>query len=395
MSGEDSYSLYLHIPFCRHKCSYCDFNTYAGQDALISAYVRALAREAALLADAAGQRLPVRTVFFGGGTPSVLSVKELESLLIALHSHYNFFPDLEITLEANPGTVSRAVLADLKSLGVNRLSLGMQSAHPLELRLMERQHGYKDVIDSVAWARRVGFDNLSMDLIFGLPHQTMANWRRSLDLAVDLKPDHLSLYALTVEQGTPMGSWVGRGLLPTPDPDLAADMYSWSRARLDRAGYHQYEISNWAGVDSAGQVRTCRHNLQYWRNLPYLGMGAGAHGFAGGIRTANEISPHAYIQKCLQGMPGDFPLTPATVEAHPVDRYTEMQETMMMGLRLTEEGVSSSAFEARFGEPMESVFGEEIDALIDSGLLAWTGGDGLRLTERGHLLGNQVFLQFV
>jgi oxygen-independent coproporphyrinogen-3 oxidase len=397
------YSLYLHIPFCRHRCAYCDFNTYAGLEELIPAYVDALCREAQLLSASAGARLPVHTIFFGGGTPSLLSPGEIGHILQVLAELFYLSEGIEITLEANPGTLSIKYLRDLRLVGVNRLSLGMQSSRPEELRLLERQHVYSDVVNGVNWSRQAGINNLNLDLIFGLPYQGLILWQENLEQAIQLRPEHLSLYALTLEHGTPMAHWVARGLLAEPDPDLAAEMYEWAAERLAQGGYEQYEISNWANQDGSGALLACQHNLQYWRNQPYLGLGAGAHGFASGLRTANVLSPAAYIQRCQGGwgLPVNsvpaFPVTPATVNTQAVDRAAEMGETMMMGLRLTQEGVSRETFLARFGHTLEEVFGREIEELIALGLLEWAGlrGEILRLTARGRLLGNQVFMRFI
>ena len=391
------YSLYLHIPFCRHRCGYCDFNTYAGQDDLIPAYVQALCREIELLSASVGETLPVHTIFFGGGTPSLLPASGMEKILGTLADYFKLLPEAEISLEANPGTLTAGYLRDLAGLGFNRLSLGMQSARPEELVLLERQHSYSDVIQAVTWARQIGLDNFNLDLIFGLPEQTLTSWQHSLDLALDLHPAHFSLYALTLEHGTPLFHWAERGLLPEPDPDLAADMYEWASERLEASGYQQYEISNWAAVSPSGELLACRHNLQYWRSLPYLGLGAGAHGFSGQVRTVNVLSPAAYIQRCLAGVAQPYPRTPATVSVQEVDHLAEVAETMMMGLRLTSEGVSRSAYEARFGEKLDVRFQKEIVALKQKGLLEWSGGENpsLRLTKSGRLLGNQVFVQFI
>ncbi|HJW90234.1 MAG TPA: radical SAM family heme chaperone HemW [Anaerolineales bacterium] len=408
-----SYSLYLHIPFCHHRCNYCDFNTYAGLEDLIPDYVHALCRETMLLAESAGERLPVGTIFFGGGTPSLLPIPLLEQILATINAGFDLLPDAEITLEANPGTLSLAYLLQLRALGVNRLSLGMQSAQPEELRLLEREHDYGDVLGAVLWARQAGFKNLNLDLIFGLPYQTVAAWENNLELALRLDPDHLSLYALTLEHGTSLAHWVARGLLAEPDQDLMAEMYELASGRLEEAGFEQYEISNWARRSGDNGLYQCRHNLQYWRNLPYLGIGAGAHGYAGGVRTANILAPAAYIQRCLaqveqdRRQPFKFPLTPATVNAHPVDVPSEIGDTLMMGLRLTLEGVSRAAFLNRFGTPLESIYHVEIEKLIRQGLLEWADpeggaseggaseGDRLRLTQGGRLLGNQVFIHFI
>ncbi len=394
-------SVYLHIPFCRHRCGYCDFNTYAGIEHLISAYVSALCNEIEFAVDSAQELLPVHTVFFGGGTPSLLPSGELDRILRTLRHRFDLLPGVEITLEANPGSLSLQYLQSIREAGINRLSLGMQSAQPEELRLLDRQHDYPDVIQAVRWARKAGFDNINLDLIFGLPSQSLESWMHTLSLALGLFPDHFSLYALTLEHGTPLAHWAARGLVAEPDPDQAAEMYEWATDQLDAAGYQQYEISNW-GRRRDQEWMACRHNLQYWRNLPYLGFGAGAHGFAAGCRTANVLSPAAYIQRCSPvyengGEPVVFPRTPATQNWRPIDRATEIGETMMMGLRLTQEGVDNAGFQHRFGQTLGQVFGPQISELLDYGLIEWAGkgGELLRLTSRGRLLGNQVFYRFI
>jgi oxygen-independent coproporphyrinogen-3 oxidase len=391
------YSLYLHIPFCRHRCSYCDFNTYAGMAELIPAYAQALSREIRLLEESAGAHLPVRTIFIGGGTPSLMPLAELERLFSTLQDNFELLPGIEITLEANPGTVSLPYLVELNKMGVNRLSLGMQSAIPAELQLLEREHDFGEVTQAVAWARRAGFENLNLDLIFGLPGQTLPAWKESLEKALALQPDHFSLYALTLEHGTPLQHQVQQNLLTAPDADLAADMYEFAADQLQAAGFIQYEISNWARSAGDAGPLVCHHNLQYWRNQTYLGLGAGAHGYAGGFRTANVLAPSTYIQRCLEGQVQAFPRTPATAEIIAVEREAEIAETMMMGLRLVQEGVSNKIFQKRFGNRLEDVFGMQIQHLRSLGLLEWAADDGdiLRLTPRGRLLGNQVFVEFV
>lgn len=387
------YSLYLHIPFCRHRCAYCDFNTYSDQDELIPVYVKALCDEIRYVGQTAPYRLTVHTLYFGGGTPSLLSTAAIESILNTCHEIFNVLPEAEISLEANPGSVTLEWLQTVRRLGVNRLSLGMQSAHPDDLRLLERQHDFFDVSQAVRWARRAGFDNINLDLIYGIPHQSLARWQGTLERALGLHPEHLSLYALTIEHATPFYHWVARGLIPPPNDDLAAEMYEWADERLSQAGYLQYEISNWARQRGA-DVLMCRHNLQYWRNEPYLGLGAGAHGFANHTRTANVRGIKTYIDRLSQRIERSFPLTPATEQAQVIDPLTEMQETMLMGLRLTREGVSRQRFEQRFHRSMEEVFGPAINSLVSLGLLEWHG-ERVCLTARGRLLGNRVFMEFV
>jgi oxygen-independent coproporphyrinogen-3 oxidase len=393
----DIYSLYLHIPFCIHRCSYCDFNTYAGQETQIPAYVESLCREIEMVSSSAEKRLPVHTIFFGGGTPSLLPVASLDKILKTIAACFELLPGLETSLEANPGTVSPDSLRGMREIGFNRLSFGMQSAHPDDLRLLERQHDTFDVIQAVKWARQAGFDNLNLDLIFGLPFQTLQRWQQSLDLAVGMGVEHLSLYSLTLEHGTPFLRWAEKGLIPFPDDDLAADMYDWACERLSGAGYQQYEISNWARRTENGTSLACRHNLQYWHNAPYFGFGAGAHGYVQGYRTANVLGIKAFIERCLETRNCQFPIGPAAAQALPIDRWTEMQETMMVGLRLTDEGVSARGFLERFGETLNDMFGKEILSLIKVNLIEWAepDGDRLRLTQHGKLLGNYVFRQFV
>ena len=391
------YSLYLHIPFCAHRCGYCDFNTYAGLEALMPAYVGALIAEARQLSASTGDRLPIHTIFFGGGTPSLLSVGDIQQILDVVRIAYSVSQDAEITLEANPGTLSLKKLAGLRQAGINRLSFGVQSARPEELRLLERQHDFYDVIRGVKWARQAGFDNLNLDWIYGLPGQSLATWQRNVELAISLDPEHLSLYALSIEHGTPFKEMSSRGLLPPLDSDLAADMYEWASERLESVGYQQYEISNWAKTGLAGQPTACLHNLHYWRSLPYIGLGAGAHGFAAGYRTANVLAPAAYINRLKAGGDFRFPRTAATATIEKIDARRAMGETMMMGLRLVGEGVSRQGFAQKFGQELDEVYGQQIERLQALGLLESVNGaqHAIRLTKRGRLLGNQVFIEFI
>ncbi len=411
--GMDAFSIYLHVPFCRHRCSYCDFNTFAGQERNIPAYVDALCREIAVVAAGARvgimagpgiepARIPVHTVFFGGGTPSLLNAEQVTQILDTLREQFDLAPDTEITLEANPGTVTPAWLGAVRRAGANRLSFGMQSAHPDDLRLLERQHDFFDVAQAVRWSREAGFDNLSVDLIFGLPQQSLERWKETVERAIGLEPDHLSLYALTIEPGTPLQKRWSHGMIPTVDDDLAADMYEHTMRRLPEAGFEMYEISNFARRVN-GELRSARHNLQYWRNLPYLGFGAGAHGYVPGyaigretgFRTMNAGGIRPFIERSRADFEGEFPRGPATRRMVPVDRKTDMQETMMVGLRLVQEGVSAGQFERRFEVALVDVFGKEIDRLTKLDLLEWVEGDRLRLTPRGVMVGNQVFINFV
>ena len=395
------YSIYCHIPFCTRRCGYCDFTSYAGLEELIPAYRRALMREFEQLAEAAGFQIPVHTIYFGGGTPSLLAVTDYEAILHALLLLFCVTIDCEISLEANPGTVNKSYLADLRRLGINRLSLGAQSAQENELRLLERQHTWSEVRQIVEWSRQAGFENVNLDFIYGLPGQSLESWEGTLREAIILRPEHLSLYSLTLEPGTRLLGKVKRGLYPTPDPDVAADMYESASNLFEKAGYIQYEISNWAVSPGAKPLSpvsnpsyACRHNLQYWQNDPYLGFGAGAHGFPGKERTANIRSAKVYVERCLDGQVRTFPRTPATVKVTAIDQKTEIAETMMLGLRLTRQGVSDQAFYDRFSLHLAEYFDRPITKFTTNGLLEWLDGH-LRLTKRGRLLGNQVFVEFI
>jgi oxygen-independent coproporphyrinogen-3 oxidase len=395
-------SLYIHIPFCTHRCGYCDFNTSAGVQRLIPAYTQAVAEEIKYLARTSNERLAIYTVYFGGGTPSLIPEDDLEYILKTIHDQLDVQPSAEISLEANPGTVSLDYLKSIHALGVNRISLGMQSAAQDELAMLERQHTFQDAVKAVEWVRAAGVDNLNLDLIFGLPTQTMQAWIKSLEAALALQPEHLSLYALTLEHGTPMQHNIEQGILPEPDADMAADMYEAASDILVKKGYIQYEISNWAREKNTGELNSCNHNLQYWHNLPYIGVGAGAHGYINGYRTVDVSTPGGYITRMKNGCNFQdsrqlFPGTPATVQMTPIDIETEIGETMMMGLRLVTEGVSDEEFQQRFGISLESRFSTQIESLISVGLLEWAGirEKRLRLTLRGYLLGNQVFREFI
>ena len=394
--------IYLHVPFCKVRCAYCDFNTYAGLDGLQPDYVDALVAEiqaVAHSAEAAGLGgLEVSTVFFGGGTPSLLFPRQLASIFEALRRSFSLVEGCEISLEANPGTVALEELAALRAMGVNRLSFGVQSAQPSELKLLDRLHTFEQAVQAVAWARQAGFDNLNLDLIYGIMGQSLAEWQDTLHQVLDLTPEHLSLYALTLEVGTPMQARVAAGTLPVPDPDAAADMYEWARDELERHGYRHYEISNWARHDGeapgTAPSRACRHNLLTWRLESYLGLGAGAHGAVAGLRYANVRHPAAYIERIRSGGAARFPLSAAAVDTWPIDLQAERRERMMLGLRLVEEGVDEAGYRARFGSSVADDFGPTLTGLADLGLVEWQAGR-VRLTRRAHLLANQVFVHFV
>jgi oxygen-independent coproporphyrinogen-3 oxidase len=376
----DQVGVYVHIPFCVAKCYYCTFNSYAGLEHLHRDYVEALRRE---IKRCRRDKGPVHasSVYLGGGTPSVLSADTLGLILGTCLDSFTPTEGVEISVEANPGTVSVSYLSDLRAQGVNRLSLGAQSFDDSILRLLGRIHTSADVRQSYESAREAAFRNVNLDLIYGIPTQTLEGWQEDLAQAIELEPEHLSLYCLSVEEGTPLARSISGGELPSPDPDLAAEMYVYAQERLAEAGYAHYEISNWA---TAG--RECRHNVTYWHNRPYLGVGAGAHSFDGQARYFNVASPEEYMQRTL----GD---QQAIAGREEMDDVLEMSDTMIMGLRMC-QGVSFNEFEDRFGTSPIEVYGDQIRELIGLGLLDANAG-GVRLTARGRLLGNEVFERFL
>jgi oxygen-independent coproporphyrinogen III oxidase len=390
VNRNSSLSLYLHIPFCRTMCTYCAFNTFTGMDDFIPTFVDALTQEIQVLA-ASQPGLQVGTIFFGGGTPSLITPIQYTQLFAAIHSGFDVAPDAEISLEANPNDLSAEYLGALREVGFNRLSIGMQSANPAELAMFNRRHDVQMVVDAMAFARQSDFNNISLDLIYGNPNQTLADWERTLRLALDLKPTHISLYGLELKGGTPMTKDVKMGRLPTPDDDLAADMYDMATERLNASGLEQYEISNWSlpGLQA-------RHNLQYWHNLPYAGLGPGAHGYAGGMRYNVIRLPERYVQamQTKRDKPYIFPRTPATAKAVRVNRETEISETIMMGLRLTQAGMSRAVFRERFGVDLYDLHRATIDKFIGYGML-YVDDEVVRLTQQGRFVSNAVIRELI
>ena len=399
MSDPPPLGLYLHIPFCERKCPYCDFNTYAGMEAQHQATVNALCAEMERWSERLAART-VTTVFVGGGTPTVLAAAQLEQLFAALHRHFRVAPAAEITCEANPGTVDRAKFVLLRALGVNRLSMGVQSFQPEELRFLGRIHSVEDVYTAYAAARQAGFANINLDFIFGLPGQQEADWQATLDQALALAPEHLSLYSLIVEPETPLFHWVESGRSAAPDEDMAATLYEMALAQLDARGYLQYEVSNWARRTDREAAQTptpqwaCQHNLIYWRNEEYLGIGPGAHSHlyvsepGGGERRWGNRKPVAGYNRRVQG---GARLEEFIEEIPP---RLAMAESMVVGLRLVREGVRLDHFARRHGAALAAVFAGELASLEQAGLLV-VDAESVRLTQRGLLMGNQVFLQFL
>lgn len=378
-------SLYLHIPFCHTRCHYCDFNTYAGMLPLREPYVKALLKEIALAGTMAqhadGTLRRSRTIFFGGGTPSLLTVAQITRLLNACFASFAVDKDAEITMEANPGTLDKEQLRGIRAAGINRLSMGAQSFDAELLQTLGRIHTPEEITQAVTFARAAGFTSINIDFMFGLPGQTMQHWRETLDRALELRPEHLSLYSLIIEEGTPFHTWAHEGRITPGDEDLCADMYEYADERLRTAGYENYEISNWAlpGHHS-------RHNLTYWQNLPYIGMGAGAYSTFGGRRFSNIREPLDYIKAVnAQRLP--------EAETEPVEREQEMSETAFLALR-TAMGLHLPTFAQRFSQPFSQFVGERLRPVEEAGLLEHED-EWLRLSKRGRLLGNEVFLRLL
>jgi oxygen-independent coproporphyrinogen-3 oxidase len=416
MKPSGALSLYVHIPFCALKCSYCDFNSYAELEELVQPYVDALIAEMDLWSQYARGR-PVPTVFFGGGTPSLLPIEKIGRILSAMRDRFALEPEAEVTLEANPGTVDLDYLRELLALGVNRISLGVQSFHDDELANLDRIHSAAEAEEAYRWARDAGFQNINLDLIYGLPthpfdsalraeHRSpqsgqdrpMERWQASLERAISLAPDHMSLYALTVEEGTKLAYDIDHGRAPEPDGDVQASMYEWSQERMAKTGYQQYEISNWARP-----WKECRHNLVYWRNNDWLGLGAGAHSHLGGTRFADVYSPKRYVQLVQEASAASPPdatdvaallklMRQVTYVEEPRSELTRA-DTLIMGLRLN-EGVSLAEFRRRFGAGAEAAYAETFAELTELGLLERANGR-IRITDRGRLLANEVFTRLL
>lgn len=403
----ENFSLYVHIPFCHTKCPYCDFNTYAKIESLIPSYIDSLNREIVLWGEFFGERRPlVKTIFFGGGTPSYLPSEDIRSVMETISAAFDVAPDAEVTLEANPGDFTDAKLKTYLDCGINRLSIGVQSFKDDLLKTLGRRHSVAEAQQAYHMANDAGFDNVSIDLMYGLPYQSIGDWQQTLESALELAPLHISMYALTLEGGTPMEQWVESGTMPEADSDLAADMYQMAQDCMRERGYRHYEISNWAkpGYES-------RHNLTYWRNQPYIGVGPGAHSYLPPHRFFNIKSPREYVRKLREATTSAslgsklnerfiqetqiFPKIQkmAGVEdVEIIDKNLEVAETLMLGLRL-DTGISEAEFADRFGAPPSQFHGETIDELVSLGLLEAHDGC-LRLTHRGRMMGNQVFSRF-
>ena len=384
--ADDEFGIYIHIPFCSHICPYCDFNTYAGQSARIPAYVDAIQRDAASW----GKQFDGRSagsIFLGGGTPSLLAPIQIKAILATCKSVFDLAPGHEVTIEANPNDLDEKYCSALLDSGVNRLSIGAQTLDRRGLRVLGRLHEADQVASAVASARRAGFENVSLDFIYGWPGQTIEQWRSDLSLLLGGEvggqpPDHLSLYGLIVEPGTPMADAVRRGIFTPLDDDTTADFYELAMTMLTDAGWLHYEIANWA---SAAHT-VSRHNAIYWRNGDYAGIGAGAHGHVRNQRMMSQPSPARYIAALEHE-------AAVITNIEEIDEKTAMGETMMLGLRLLQGGVSAPSFARRHGVSLFEQFAPQISRLTTIGLLE-IDDQRVRLTKRGILLANSVCAEF-
>jgi oxygen-independent coproporphyrinogen-3 oxidase len=371
--------IYIHIPFCSSRCSYCDFATGLFQPELAERYVRAL------IADIRSSRYLgdiVDTIYFGGGTPSLLAPAQLELILATVHDCFKIDPKSEITLEINPGSVDEAKLYAFRSLGVNRASFGAQTFDDAELGKLGRSHSAADTLKTFADLRSVGFENVSFDLIAGLPGQTLAGWERNIRQALDLRPEHLSFYLLEVHSGTPLAEHIRRGIQPEPDDDLAGVMYQWMLEQAAAAGYEHYEISNLClpGFHS-------RHNVKYWTAEAYYGFGCSAHSYDGATRRwSNQRDVMKYVSLVENG-------ESAVVDEQQLSQTDVRAEAVFLGMRLM-RGVDLLRYRESFGVDLRDEHAEDLDRFCKAGLLE-LDGDLIRLTRTGALLSNEVFAAFV
>ncbi len=379
MNPDTQLGVYVHVPFCQKHCPYCDFAVVTGMLHRAPDYVDALCAEIRAGATRHAPNPPVSTIFLGGGTPSLLPPAQIGRILDAVRGAFAVRPAAEITLEANPGPLRPRHLEGFRVAGVNRLSLGMQTFNARGLAALGRTHTPEDGHAAVQNARAAGFA-VSLDLIFGWEGQTLADWREDLQTALALRPDHLSIYSLTVEEGTPLAYAVGAGATTLPDDDAAADMFFVADELLPPAGYAHYETSNYALPG-----RRSRHNANYWQNGDYLGFGVGAHSHRHDRRWWNPRDFHAYLAGIAAG--------DLATDGETLPPVTAMGETMLLGLRLA-EGVSMAAFAARHGREVGDVYGPLLAELAAQGLVALDNGR-VALTARGRPLADMVAARFV
>ena len=385
--------IYIHIPFCERKCTYCNFNTTDFFKPLSARYIDAVAREITFwghhLAHPSGNRFPVDTIYLGGGTPSIVDAEQLALVIETCREAFDVAPDSEVTIEVNPATLSREKADRWLSAGINRASVGVQSFIDDELGALSRTHTSDDARRTIDLLRETGFQNISLDLIAGLPGQDLASWEFNLGEALAINPEHLSLYMLDLKEGTQLYAQLKRGHRPQPDDDLAAEMYRLISGATQDAGYEHYEISNFARVGSRQSGISpfrSRHNSKYWIGAAYYGIGCGAHSYDLGARWVNVAKTETYIERIdAQGN--------AISERNELSEEDRAAEALFMGLRLS-EGIDLTAFRSEYGVDVMARYGGELPRLADAGLID-IGGGRLVLTDAGRLLSNEVFVSFL
>lgn len=371
--------IYLHIPFCRSRCSYCDFATDVYKNAeSVERYVAVLIKE---IESFPPQKIDADTIYFGGGTPSLLSPKQLEKILNAVHKKFSINENSEVTMEMNPATVTFETLKEYKNSGVNRASFGAQTFDDAELKRLGRRHSAQDVRETIELLRRANYENISFDLIAGLPRQTIKDWEKNLDEALKLQPEHLSLYLLEIHEGTPLAEQIRTTRQPLPDEDLAAEMYEIMLDKVVEKGYSQYEISNFSlsGFES-------KHNSKYWLCEPVFAFGVSAHSFDGETRRANERDTAKYVSLI------ESEKSPI-VETIQLDNQTFSGEFVFLRLRLA-KGLDLQEYESRFAVDLKTEYAEDLLRLQEAELIE-VGENFLKLTRKGMIYSNEVFAVFV
>ncbi|MDD2981569.1 MAG: radical SAM family heme chaperone HemW [Hespellia sp.] len=384
--------LYLHVPFCVSKCAYCDFLSAPAEEETIEGYVQAVIVEIHAYGSRYADR-PVTSIFFGGGTPSILRGEQLQRLMDALCKQFCIAADAEITMEMNPGTVTKEKLLAYKGAGINRISIGLQSVNDRELRMLGRIHTYAQFLETYEMARALGYENINVDLISAIPGQSVESWGYTLETIIKLNPEHISAYSLIVEEGTPFFTVYGEGetdaalYSPLPDEEAERKMYALTKKIMEQYGYHRYEISNYA---KAGYE--CQHNIGYWNRTDYLGIGLGASSLMDEVRFTRVAELGRYLRLCEQ-KDGEELLSALTENEEVLTRQAQMEEFMFLGLRMM-QGVSKKNFFRCFGQSIHGIYGAVMKRLMESSLLR-EEGDAVMLTEKGIDVSNQVMSEFL
>lgn len=396
MQNKEELSLYIHIPFCVRKCGYCDFLSASADEKARDRYVQALLMEIECYQGTETADRKIKTLYIGGGTPSILSVNQLDCIIQKIKCTFNFCDDIEVSMEMNPGTASKEKCRALYQMGINRLSIGLQSTNDKELKTLGRIHSYEDFLNTYTWCREAGFQNINVDLMAALPYQTAESYTTGLRKIIHLAPEHISAYSLILEEGTPFYQKYNSGCYPLPDEEQERLMYRETEQILAQAGYERYEISNYAKKGYA-----CRHNLVYWQGGDYLGLGLGSSSYMDGVRFHNTTDLNTYVNQCVY-----------VEDREELSVQAKMEEFMFLGLRVM-AGVSGTEFEKRFGKTMEDVYGDVLRKHEEGGLLqierkedrkeaaaaepakGKTNIEKVMLTTKGVDVSNYVFADFL